>query len=69
MTPATVFAERLKLSGMGWSREGAQVILTLRVILLSGIWDDVYQAMLKAKEPVNLKTYLKVTSTQQRIAA
>lgn len=65
----TVFTERLKLSGMGWSREGAQVILTLRVILLSGIWDDVYQAMLKAKEPVNLKTYLKVTSTQQRIAA
>lgn len=43
----TVFTERLKLSGMIWSKPGAQVILDLRVILLSGIWDDVYAATLK----------------------
>lgn len=43
----TVFTERLKLSGMIWSKPGAQVILDLRVILLSGIWDEVYAATLK----------------------
>lgn len=41
----TVFTQRLKLSGMRWSREGAQVILNLRVILLSRVWDSVYQAL------------------------
>jgi hypothetical protein len=41
----TVFTQRLKLSGMRWSNAGAQVILNLRVALLSGVWDDVYQAL------------------------
>jgi len=65
----TVFTERLKLSGMGWSLEGAQVILTLRVILLSGVWDGVYAAVLKGRNPVNLRTYANVTSDQPPIAA
>lgn len=38
----TVFTQRLKLSGMRWTRTGAQHILTLRVILLSGVWRDCY---------------------------
>ena len=42
-----IFTQRLKLSGMRWSREGAQVILDLRVALLSGIWDGAYQRVLK----------------------
>lgn len=46
----TVFTQRLKLSGMTWSKPGAQTILNLRVILLSGLWDDVYAAAL-AKLP------------------
>ena len=41
----TVYTQRLKLSGMRWTKGGAQVILNLRVILLSGIWHEVYQAM------------------------
>ena len=41
----TVFTQRLKLSGMRWSKAGAQVILNLRVVLLSGVWDIVYQAL------------------------
>lgn len=41
----TVFTQRLKLSGMRWSRNGARVILNLRVTLLSGVWDSVYQAL------------------------
>ncbi|MDP6557992.1 MAG: hypothetical protein QGF59_20430 [Pirellulaceae bacterium] len=37
----TVFTQRLKLSGMQWKRDGAKVILRLRIVLLSGIWDEV----------------------------
>ncbi|OWK41903.1 hypothetical protein FRUB_03981 [Fimbriiglobus ruber] len=44
----TVFTQRLKLSGMRWGKDGAQAILNLRVILLSGVWDVVYQRVLAA---------------------
>jgi hypothetical protein len=40
----TIYTSRLKLSGMRWKREGAQTILTLRVILLSGTWATTYEA-------------------------
>jgi hypothetical protein len=40
----TIYTSRLKLSGMRWKREGAQTILTLRVILLSGTWTATYEA-------------------------
>lgn len=43
----TVFTQRLKLSGMRWTSAGASVILTLRVVLLSGIWEDVYRHCLR----------------------
>ena len=39
----TIYTSRLKLSGMRWKREGAQTILTLRVILLSGTWATTYE--------------------------
>jgi hypothetical protein len=43
----TIYTSRLKLSGMRWKREGAQTILSLRVILLSGTWTTTYaKAML-----------------------
>jgi len=41
----TVFTQRLKLSGMRWKTTGAQVILNLRVCLLSDIWQQTYQAV------------------------
>ncbi len=44
----TVYRQRLKLSGMRWRKAGAQTILTLRVILLSGVWEQVYERMLAA---------------------
>lgn len=53
----TVFTQRLKLSGMGWRQQGAKTILRLRVILLSGIWDDVYKAATNNRNPINLRTY------------
>jgi hypothetical protein len=45
----TVFTQRLKQSGMTWSLEGGQWIVDLRVIQLSGLWPQVYQAYLQAK--------------------
>ena len=44
-----VFTQRLKRSGMAWTKEGGQVILDLRVIWLSGVWDAVYQRYLASK--------------------
>jgi hypothetical protein len=41
----TVFTQRLKLSGMRWKKPGAQTILRLRVLLLSGVWSAVFDAL------------------------
>jgi hypothetical protein len=46
----TVFTQRLKLSGMVWSKQGAQTILNLRVILLSGLWDGIYTAAVAGRQ-------------------
>jgi hypothetical protein len=37
-----VFTQRFKQSGMTWDREGGEVILRLRLAVLSGVWDQVY---------------------------
>ncbi len=52
----TVYTQRLKLSGMRWKAAGAQTILTLRVILLSGIWDEVSQRILEPQCKVEVRT-------------
>jgi len=44
----TLFTQRLKLSGMRWSKAGAQVILNLRAIFLSGVWSPLYRTMLSS---------------------
>ena len=44
-----VFSERLKRSGMTWSLEGGQVILDLRVLVLSKVWHPVHQVYLKTR--------------------
>jgi hypothetical protein len=36
----TVFTQRFKRSGMRWGRESGQVILDLRVVYLSGLWEE-----------------------------
>lgn len=48
-----IVSERMKLSGMRWKRAGAQVAITLRCILLSDIWDDVFDKMLTEIDPVS----------------
>ena len=45
----TVFTQRLKRSGMRWHKESGQVIVDLRVIYLSGIWDEVVRRDLQAR--------------------
>jgi hypothetical protein len=45
----TVFTQRLKRAGMRWHRESGQVIVDLRVLHLSGIWDDVVGKDLRAR--------------------
>jgi hypothetical protein len=65
----TVFTQRLKLSGMRWSKAGAQVILNLRVILLSGVWDDVYQALVTSYHDALPRTLGPSISNQTRKAA
>ena len=52
----TVYTQRLKLSGMRWKKPGAQTILRLRVILLSGIWSEVYERILKTHTEVYVQT-------------
>lgn len=53
----TVFTQRLKLSGMRWKHEGARIVLTLRVILLSGVWEEVYGAALESYTTLPVRTY------------
>jgi hypothetical protein len=53
----TVYTQRLKLSGMRWKWPGAQTILNLRVLLLSGVWDKAYQRVLETLEEVKVRTY------------
>jgi hypothetical protein len=45
----TVFTQRLKRSGMRWGKESGQVIVDLRVIHLSGVWDEVVQRELRSR--------------------
>ena len=45
----TVFTQRLKRSGMAWTIVGGQVILDLRTIWLSGVWDAVHQRYLASQ--------------------
>lgn len=52
----TVFTQRLKQSGMTWKLEGGQWIVDLRVIHLSGLWSQVYQAYLQAKMLPEMRT-------------
>ena len=55
----TIFTQRLKLSGMRWTHDGARRILTLRTILLSGTWESTYGAYLSTYHPGDMRPYAK----------
>lgn len=65
----TLFTERLKLSGMRWKKAGAEAVLRLRVILRSGIWDAVRDALLAAEQTALPRTYPATAEELHQIAA
>jgi hypothetical protein len=65
----TIFTQRLKQSGMRWSKQGADVILTLRVVLLSGIWNAAYGRVLNQLKGEIPATYRQRSETPLRSAA
>jgi hypothetical protein len=64
-----VFTQRFKESGMTWSREGGEVILRLRLAVLSGVWEQVYTDYLKQRPLVSLATPLALSPRSDQPAA
>jgi hypothetical protein len=46
----TVFTQRFKRSGMRWGHESGQVILDLRVVYVSGLWEEAVARDLASRE-------------------
>lgn len=65
----TVYTQRLKLSGMRWQREGAQRILNLRVLRLSGVWAQAYQRVLQGMQQPQTRTQAATTKPRPKNAA
>jgi hypothetical protein len=64
-----VFTQRFKESGMKWSLVGGEVILRLRVAVLSGVWEAVYRQYLTHRREVAQTTLLAITSSTDEKAA
>jgi hypothetical protein len=65
----TVFTQRLKQSGMTWSQAGGELVVSLRVIWLSGVWPQVHGAFLAAKPLPQTRTNRAMADTETRKAA
>ncbi len=65
----TIYTQRLKLSGMRWTRAGAKTILNLRVILLSRTWDANFRSYLESINPCSLRPYAPCNAITHKIAA
>jgi hypothetical protein len=65
----TVYTQRLKLSGMRWTRPGAQAILNLRVLQLSGVWQAAYTAVLERFDEPQVRGQAVSKTRPIRIAA
>ncbi len=65
----TIYTQRLKLSGMRWKKAGAQTILHLRVLLLSDVWAEAYQRVLRKMETVQVPTHATPTRKASKKAA
>ena len=59
----TIFTQRLKLSGMAWSYDGAKRILTLRTVLFSGTWPSTYAAFLVNDQNPKILAYAPKSDT------
>ena len=54
---------------MRWMKHGAQMILNLRVVLLSGIWQPLYRKLLETHDATDLRTYGPLSKVALRQAA
>jgi hypothetical protein len=64
-----VFTQRFKESGMTWSLEGGEVILRLRLAVLSGVWEEVYREYLSNRPLVPLATQMAISLQSNQKAA
>lgn len=64
-----VFTQRFKESGMKWSIVGGEVILRLRVAVLSGVWEAVYRKYLDHRPEVARTTSLALAASADEKAA
>jgi hypothetical protein len=55
----TIYTQRMKLSGMRWTKRGALHILTLRTIVLSRTWESSYRKALDARTNALPRPYAK----------
>jgi hypothetical protein len=63
----TVFTQRLKRSGMRWHKESGQVIVDLRVLYLSGVWQEVVHKDLQARPlPETVSSQPQATRTRRK---
>jgi hypothetical protein len=64
----TVFTQRVKQSGMSWKVEGGQVIINLRVLKLSGVWQDAMQSYQRSRPlPQSNQPRSHICSTPQKL--
>jgi hypothetical protein len=64
-----VVTQRLKCSGMKWEKPGAQVILDLRVVWLSGVWEQAWKAHIEEGVKRNLGSYAGCLASSYAAAA
>jgi hypothetical protein len=65
----TVYTQRLKLSGMRWQSAGAQCILNLRVLRVSGVWDEAYRRVLHGLSQAKVRAHAAKTKQKAKKAA
>ena len=65
----TLFTQRFKQSGMKWSLEGGQVVVNLRVIWLSQLWSEVFDAYLQQLPQSQQRTKDRIQTNCHKIAA
>jgi len=64
-----LFTQRLKQSGMKWKESGGQVIVTLRSLWLSGVWEQVFRVFHAAQNPRFERSNVPARSEEQAEAA
>jgi hypothetical protein len=64
-----VFTQRFKQSGMTWGIAGGEVILRLRLAVLSGVWEEVYRSYLENRPLVPVATPVPLSPLSPQKAA